>query len=275
MGGRRTKIIAGATEEKPATAPTKTAKEEKEKAKAPSAAKKTVPKRARPGRGKKYLAVKGKVEAGRSYPVSEAVRLAKETAFTKFDGSVEAHINLGLDPSKQEQKIRATVALPHGTGKKVRVLVFAEGKEAKAAADAGADAVGDEQMLAKIAAEGKVDFDVVVATPSFMPKLAKVARILGPKGLMPSPKAGTINEEPAKLVAEIKKGRVELKTEAQPIIHVVLGKVSFPDKDLEENLRAVLDSLNRAKPSGVRGDYIKSVYLKSTMGPSVRVAGGS
>jgi len=296
MGSRRVKVVSGAQLGEPKKKKTKAAKAAKEPvAKEPEglpaggkeaalpaekpAAKKPAKKATRSRkkeeqvkRGKKYLAARGKVESGKVYSLPEAIKLVKETSSAGFDASVEAHINLGLDLGKQEQKIRTTVALPHGTGKVLRVLVFTEGKEAKAALDAGADAVGDEQMLAKIAAEGKVDFDAIVATPTFMPKLAQVARVLGPKGLMPSPKSGTVSEEPAKVVAELKKGRVELKTEVQPIVHVVIGKVSFSDKALEENLRAILDALGRAKPSGVRGEYIKSVYLKSTMGPSVRVA---
>jgi len=229
------------------------------------------PRKASP-RGRRYQVAKEKIKGGKLYPLSEAVKIVKESSYANFDASVEAHINLGLEANKTEHQIRTLVALPHGTGRKVKVLVFAEGKEAKAASETGADRIGDEEIIEEIAKSGKATFDAVVATPEFMPKLAKIARILGPQGLMPSPKSGTVTDKPAEVVAELKKGRAELRTEKQPIIHTVIGKVSFPEKKLIENLKAVVEELNRVKPGGVKGEYIRSIYLKSTMGPSVKGA---
>lgn len=293
MGGRRVKKIIG---EKPATARTAKEKESAKGAKIKKPATAPVPadtgqakaqkgKKARKvrrekargkprkasPRGKRYQEAKKKIEPGKSYPLEEAIKLVKASSYAGFDASVEAHINLGLEADKAEQQIRTLVVLPHGTGKKVKILVFAEGKEAKAVLDVGADEIGDESTIEKIGQGGKIGFDAVVAMPEFMPKLAKIARILGPAGLMPSPKAGTVTDKPAEVVAELKKGRVELRTEKQPIIHTVIGKVSFPEKNLVENLKAIIEELNRVRPAKVSGEYIKSIFLKSTMGPSVRV----
>lgn len=253
--------------------PPKTSSDEGEKAlkkSAKKARKALAPKK----RGRHYQAVKGKVEEGKSYPLSEAVKLVKETSYAKFDASVEAHINLGLDAGQDGQQVRTTVVLPRGTGKSTRVLVFAGGKAGEAALSAGADKVGDEATIGKIAASGEVAFDAIVATPEFMPKLAKLGRILGPQGLMPSPKAGTVTDKPAEVVGQLKKGRVELRTKGQPIIHAVIGRVSSPDEHLVENFKALLEELNRVKPSKTKGQFIKSIFLTSTMGPSVRVDGG-
>lgn len=263
MGGRRVKKVTAEKVAEPKE-PAKKAKEVEAKPK-----KETV--RQKKLRGKRYQEMKAKVEAGRGYPLPEAVKLVKESSYANFDATVEAHINLGLEPGKTEQQIRTLVTLPHGTGKEVKVLVFAKGEEAKAALDAGADEIGDEATIEKIATTGKAPFNAVAATPEFMPKLAKIARILGPSGLMPSPKSGTVTDKPAEVVGQLKKGRIELKTENQPIIHTVIGKASFPEERLAENLKAVVAELNRVKPTKVRGEFLRSIYLKSTMGPSVRV----
>jgi large subunit ribosomal protein L1 len=266
MGTRKTKQIEGTEPE---------AKKRKKKAEsqpeAKEGSKKKTSKVKKIARGKKYSAVKKEVES-REYSLEEAVKKVKEVSIAGFDAAVDVHVNLGLESGKEEQRIRTFISLPHGTGKKIKVLVFAEAALAKKAQEAGADKIGDESLIEEISSSGRApDFDVVVATPSFMPKIAKAAKILGPKGLMPSPKTGTVSEDPAKSVAELKKGKVELKTGVQPIIHVSLGKVSFEDKKLIENLQAVIEELNRVKPSKVREDYIKSVFLAPTMGPSIKV----
>ncbi len=220
--------------------------------------------------GKKYQAAKKKIEP-RAYPVEEAVRLVKEASTASFDASVDVHINLGLEKDKPEHKLRSFLALPHGTGKSVKVLVFAEGPSAQTAKEAGADEIGDDSTIETIA-QGKLPaVNAVIATPVWMPKLARVARFLGPKGLMPSPKSETVTEDPAAVVKQLKSGRVEIKTEAVPVVHVSLGKVSFPDENLVANLKAVVAELNRIKPPKVSGAYIQSVFLAPTMGPAVRV----
>lgn len=262
MGGRRTKKITGEKIAQPEEPVKKT--KEKPKRKAVRRKKKI--------RGKRYLAAKEKIEIGKPYPIKEAVKLVKESSYAGFDSSIETHINLGLDMGESDHQIRTVVTLPHGTGRKLKVLVFAKDKAAQAASKAGADKIGDESTIEKIAEGGKVGFDSVVATPEFMPKLAKIARILGPSGLMPSPKSETVTDNPAKVVAELKKGRVELRTEKQPIIHAVIGKVSFPEKNLAENLETIIGELSRVKPSKVKGEYIKSIVLTPTMGPGIKVA---
>lgn len=268
MGGRKTKLIQA---EEPQDK-SKLQEEKLSEAKPASGgkAKKPSGRRIKKIRGKKYQEAKKKVEL-RAYPVEEALRLVKEASTAGFDASIDVHINLGLVKDKPEHQLRSFLALPHRTGKSVKVLVFAEAEAVKKAQEAGADLAGDEALIEEIA-QGKIpDVDLVVATPAWMPKLARVARFLGPKGLMPSPKTGTVTEEPAKAVSELKKGRVELKTESQPIVHLSLGKVSSPDGELIANLKAVIAELNRIKPSKVSGTYIKSVTLAPTMGPSVRV----
>lgn len=268
MGTRRPRQVKGTESESKKPQESEKAKSESKKevsGKKVSKAKRTV-------RGAKYAAAKKLVKGG-DLPVEEAVKKVKEASFGKFDASIDAHINLGLESGKkEEQRIRTFISLPHGTGKKIRVLVFAEAPLAKKVEEAGADAIGNEDLIEKIANEEKApNFDVIVATPSFMPKVAKVARILGPKGLMPSPKTDTVTDDPTKAVKELKMGKVELRTEEQPIIHVSLGKVSFADEKIVENLNAIVQELNRIKPPKVKGDYIKSIFLASTMGPSVRV----
>ncbi len=264
MGGRKTKEIK--IEEVVSQPSGKI--EKKEETAAPTKKRKVSgPKKVR---GKSYREVQEKVES-HPYPLEEAMRKVKETSYSGFDASVDAHINLGLEVGKAEHQLRSFLALPHGTGKLIKVLVFAEGPAAKAAEEAGADKIGDDATIEEIG-QGKVpDFGAVLATPTFMSRLAKVARVLGPKGLMPTPKTGTVTEDPAVMVSQLKKGRVEIKTEAQPIVHVSIGKVSFSETDLIDNLKAVVEELNRVKPTKVTGAYIKSVFLAPTMGPSVRV----
>lgn len=263
MGGRKTKEIK--VEEVAGQPP---APENKgEVATAPKKRRTPGPKKIR---GKSYQEARAKIEP-HVYPLTEAVKKVKETSYSGFDAAVDAHINLGLEAGKAEHQLRSFLALPHGTGKAIRVLVFADGPAAKAAEEAGADKIGDDAAIEEIG-QGKVpNFGAVIATPAFMPKLAKIARVLGPKGLMPTPKTGTVTEKPAEMVSQLKKGRVELKTEAQPIVHVSIGKVSFPETDLMDNLKAVVAELNRIKPPKVTGIYLKSLFLAPTMGPSVRV----
>ena len=221
-------------------------------------------------RGKKYKETAGKVSAD-AFPLAGAVKQVKTLSYASFDASVDAHIKLGVEPGNQEQSIRTFVSLPHGTGKQVKVLVFAESALVAKAKEAGADIIGDEDLIDEIAA-GKIPaVDAVIATPSFMPKIAKAARVLGPKGLMPTPKTGTVTDDPAKAVGEIKKGKVELKTGDQPLIHISIGKVSFDEQKLIDNLKAVIEELNQVRPSKIKGVYIQSVHLAPTMGPSVKV----
>ena len=232
--------------------------------------KKSVSNRQKKVRGKKYQEAKKKVES-RVYPVTEAIKLVKGTSTTEFDAAIDVHINLGLKKDKAEQQLRSFLALPYGTGKSVKVLIFADGSAAKEALEAGADQIGDDAVIESIA-QGKLpDADAVVATPAFMPKLARIARFLGPKGLMPTPKAGTVTENPAELVGQLKQGRVEIKTEAAPIVHLSIGKVSTPDENLIANLKAIVSEINRLKPPKVQGNYILAVFLAPTMGPSVKV----
>lgn len=265
MGGRKPKVIS-AEEETPKTQKAEEGKKEPEKK-----VKKSFSTRQKKVWGKKYQEAKKKIEP-RAYAAAEAVKLVKETSTAGFDASIDVHINLGLEKDKAEQQIRSFFALPHSTGKTVKVLIFAEGTEAQKALEAGADQIGDDAMIESIA-QGKLpDADAVVATPAFMPKLARIARFLGPKGLMPTPKAGTVSDDPSAMVKELKQGRIEVRTEASaPIVHVSIGKVSSADADLLANLKAVIAEINRLKPAKVSGIYLQSVFLAPTMGPSVRV----
>lgn len=218
---------------------------------------------------KRYTELLKLVDKSKTYSIEEAVELVKKTSKTKFDSTIEAHINLQIDPGKQEHQIRTTANLPKGTGKKVTVLVFGA-KDAKAAKETGA-IVGNDETLERIE-KGKIDFEKVVASPDWMPKLAKVAKILGPKGLMPNPKSGTVSPEPEKVAASLNSGLVEIKTENSPIIHVAVGKSSFSEKDLSENVKSLVNSVNSAKPAEFKKELISSVYLTSTMGPSVKIS---
>lgn len=221
-------------------------------------------------RGKSYRKVAEKVEAGKTYSLKDAVALAAETNPSKFDASVEVHVRLGVDPRQADQNIRATVALPHGTGKTVRVAVFAPEDQHAAAKKAGADVVGDEEFLKQLDKE-QIDFDILVATPQYMPRLGKYARALGPKGLMPNPKSGTVSADVAKAVTDAKAGRVEYRVDKQGIVHLSVGKVSFGADKLLENAESFFTSLNSQKPSSLKGNYILSTTIATTMGPGIKV----
>jgi len=223
-------------------------------------------------RGKKYQAAVKLVEADRSYTPQEAVALAKKASFTKFDETVELHLRLGVDPRHSDQQVRGVATLPHGLGKKVRVLVFAQGEASRLAQEAGADTVGGEELIKKIE-EGFLDFDVAITSPDMMGKVGKLGKILGRRGLMPNPKAGTVvptNDLP-RAIAEAGKGRVEFRLDRTAIIHVPLGKVSFEEQKLLENLTAVMEAVTKAKPSGAKGQYIRSAFLTTTMGPGLEL----
>ena len=219
--------------------------------------------------GKNFTAAAGKVEP-RAYSLDDAVGLAKETAFAKFDETMEMALRLGVDPRHADQMVRGTVVLPHGTGKSVRVLVFAAGEKMKEAEEAGADHVGGEEMAEKING-GWLDFDAVVSTPDLMKVVGRLGKVLGPRGLMPNPKAGTVTFDVGAAVAQIKAGKIEFRVEKTGIIHAPFGKASFEEAQLQENAQALLDAVIRAKPAAAKGKYIKSVSISSTMGPGVRV----
>ncbi len=221
-------------------------------------------------RGKNYRKVAEKVEAAKLYTLEEAVTLASETNPSKFDASVEVHVRMNVDPRQADQNIRATVSLPHGTGKTIRVAVFAPEADHKAATAAGADVVGDDTFLAQLEKE-TVDFDILIATPQYMPKLGKYARLLGPRGLMPNPKSGTVATDVAKAVTEAKAGKVEYRVDKQAIVHLSVGKVSFGADKLVENAKAFFDSLQSQKPSSLKGGYVKSITVSTTMGPGIKV----
>jgi len=221
--------------------------------------------------GKKYLEAAKLIDKNKVYEVSEGIELVKKAASAKFDETVEAAFRLGVDPKRADQQIRGAVVLPHGTGKVQRVLVFAKGEKAKEAEAAGADYVGDADMIAKIQG-GWFDFDVVVATPDMMGEVGKLGRVLGPKGLMPNPKTGTVTFDVTKAVNEIKAGKIEYRVDKAGNIHAPIGKVSFDTEKLAENLAALTEALNRAKPAAAKGVYMKNVSISSTMGPGVRVA---
>jgi large subunit ribosomal protein L1 len=220
--------------------------------------------------GKRYQDLAKLVDRTRVYPIGEAIALAKETSTVKFDPTVEAHLRLGVDPRHADQMVRGTVVLPHGTGKIVRVAVFAQGEKAQEALRAGADEVGAEDLVKKIEA-GWLDFDVAVATPDVMGQVGRLGRILGRRGLMPNPKAGTVTFDIERAVKEVKGGRVEFKVDKGAIIHVPVGKASFDEAQLVDNLAALVDAVNRAKPSGAKGQYLRTLTVATTMGPGIRV----
>ena len=222
-------------------------------------------------RSKKYVEASNKIEKGKLYTVEEACKLVKETSVTKFDSSVELAMNLNLDTKKADQQLRGAIVLPNGTGKSARVLVLAKGDAAKKAKEAGADYVGDTDMIDKIASENWFDFDVIIATPDMMPALGKIGKVLGPKGLMPNPKTGTVTMDTAKAVNDTKKGRVEYRTDSFGIIHVLVGKASFTDEALIENVKSFISVIVKSKPTTVKGDYIKSISVSTTMGPGVKI----
>jgi large subunit ribosomal protein L1 len=222
-------------------------------------------------KGKRYVEATKIVDKSATYDVAEAVSLVKKSASAKFDETVEAHIRLGVDSRHADQQVRGAVVLPHGTGKKVRVLVFAKGPKADEAQAAGADHVGAEELIPKIQNDGWLDFDVVVATPDMMGVVGRLGKVLGPKGLMPNPKAGTVTMDVAKAIADIKAGKIEYRLDKANIVHVPIGKASFSEQQLTENYNAIMEAISKAKPSSVKGQYLKSISLATTMGPGVKI----
>ncbi|MGN0495967.1 MAG: 50S ribosomal protein L1 [Lachnospiraceae bacterium] len=222
-------------------------------------------------KGKRYVEAKKLVDKTQLYDIPEAVAIVKKAANAKFDETVEAHLRMGLDGRHADQQIRGAVVLPHGTGKTVKVLVFAKGEKIDEAQAAGADYVGGEELIPKIQNEGWLDFDVVVATPDMMGVVGRIGRVLGPKGLMPNPKAGTVTPDVAKAIADIKAGKIEYRLDKNNIVHVPVGKASFTEEQLIDNFQALIDEINKVKPAAAKGQYMKSVTLTSTMGPGVKL----
>ncbi len=220
---------------------------------------------------KRTQTLKQTIDAKKDYPVTEAVVLSKAAATAKFDETVEVHFNIGIDPKKGDQQVRGTIVLPHGTGKTKRVIAFVDSANETIAKEAGADIVATEEYIEKLVQSGKIDFDVAIATPSMMPKLAKAARVLGPRGLMPNPKTDTVGTNVAKMIEDQKGGKVSFKNDNTSNIHVAVGKASFTAEKLEENINAMIDAVRKAKPSSSKGIYLKSVYLTTTMGPAVKL----
>jgi large subunit ribosomal protein L1 len=224
-------------------------------------------------RGKKYLEAAKKVDHDRLYSPEEAIQLAQETSFVKFDPTVELHLRLGIDPRHADQNIRTTVTLPHGTGKSVRVLVFTQGEGVQVAEKAGADFAGSDDLIARVDKEDFFDFDVAIATPDVMGKVGRIGRKLGPRGLMPNPKSGTIVpvEDLEQTINAVRGGRVEFRNDRTGLVHVGIGKLSFTQQQIYENMAAMMDAIRVAKPSGAKGTYVRSVTLTSTMAPGIRI----
>lgn len=222
-------------------------------------------------KGKKYLEMKKAIDRNKLYDPKEAIELLKKISHANFDQTVEVAVRLGVDPRHADQQVRGTVILPHGTGKTKRVLVFAKGEKAKEAQEAGADYVGAEELIEDIQ-KGWLEFDVAVATPDMMGAVGKLGRILGPKGLMPNPKAGTVTPEPGKAVQEIKAGKVEFRVDKAGIVHSAIGKLSFPAENLLENFYTLMDALQKAKPASAKGIYMRSVVLSSTFSPGIKIS---
>ena len=221
--------------------------------------------------GKKYVEAAKLIDKSQQYEAAEAISLVKKSATAKFDETVEVHIRTGCDGRHADQQIRGAVVLPNGTGKEVKVLVFAKGTKLDEAQAAGADHVGGEELIPKIQNEGWLDFDVVVATPDMMGVVGRLGKVLGPKGLMPNPKAGTVTMDVTKAIADIKAGKIEYRLDKANIIHVPVGKASFTEEQLEQNFKALMDAITKARPSSVKGQYLKSITLATTMGPGVKV----
>ena len=222
-------------------------------------------------RSKKYVEAFGKVDKTKLYSKEEAMKLVKETSLSKFDGTVEVAVRLNLDTKKADQQLRGAVLLPKGTGKVSKILVIAKGPKATEAKDAGADYVGDTDMLEKIEKENWFDFDTIIATPDMMPALGKIGKLLGPKGLMPNPKTGTVTMDIKKAVEEAKAGKVEFRTDSYGIVHGIIGKVSFSEKDLVANLDTFVSTLLKMKPDSAKGEYVKTIAVSATMGPGIRI----
>jgi large subunit ribosomal protein L1 len=221
--------------------------------------------------GKKYQEACKLLEAGKLYPAAEAMELVKKTATAKFDETIELHVRLGVDPKYADQQVRGAVVLPHGTGKSKRVLVFAKGEKVKEAEEAGADFVGSDEMVQKIQG-GWLDFDVAVATPDMMGTVGRLGKVLGPRGLMPNPKLGTVTMDLAKAISEIKAGKVEYRTDKAGNIHCPIGKASFDVEKLQQNYQTLIDTLNRVRPAAAKGQYMRSITVSATMGPGIPVA---
>lgn len=213
-----------------------------------------------------------KVDKTKTYSLTDAVNLVKETANTKFDATIEVHVRLGVDPKKSDQQIRSTVSLPHGTGKTKKVAAFVGPNDEKAAKEAGADVIYTEEEIKRLKDTGKIDFEIAVATPEMMPKMASVAKVLGPKGLMPSPKTDTVGTDVKKMISDLKKGKAAFKNDDGANVHIGVGKASFSADQLKENIVAFTDVLKKLKPSSAKGTYMKAIYLTSSMGPSVKVS---
>jgi len=224
-----------------------------------------------PKRGKKYKEAAEKVDRQQLYEIDDAIKLVTDTAMAKFDETVEVHIKLGVDGRHADQQIRGAIVLPHGTGKETRVLVFAKGPKENEAKDAGADFVGGQEMAQKIQTENWFDFDVVVATPDMMSVVGKLGKTLGPKGLMPNPKSGTVTMDLEKAIKDIKAGKVEYRLDKANIVHTIIGKASFGQEKLTENFNTLMEAILKAKPSAAKGQYLKSVSVTTTMGPGIKV----
>ena len=222
-------------------------------------------------KSKRYLDNMAKISKNKSYTLEEAIKLAKETANAKFDSTLEVALNLNLDTKKADQQLRGAVVLPNGTGKSKKILVLAKGDKAKEAKEAGADYVGEADMISKIEKENWFDFDVIIATPDMMPALGKIGKVLGPKGLMPNPKTGTVTLDVAKAVTDTKKGKVEYRTDSFGNVHAIFGKASFDEEKLAQNLKAFVEVILKAKPATVKGAYVKNISISSTMGPGIKL----
>ena len=223
-------------------------------------------------KSKRHIANLEQVDKSKSYSIEEAIKLVKATSNAKFDSTLEVAMNLNLDVKKADQQLRGSVVLPNGTGKAKKILVLAKGDQAKAGTNAGADYVGDIDMITKIEKENWFDFDVIIATPEMMPALGKIGKLLGPKGLMPNPKTGTVTTDVAKAVEEVKKGKVDYRTDSYGNIHGIFGKASFDDDKLIENLTTFVNVILKAKPSTIKGNYVKNISISSTMGPGIKIA---